>query len=83
MPEIKRLFHKKLLEYGYINSAENEKYSFIVDNAMIFSINEKFPKITPLNIASAIQKVKYSLNLLQCEEFRIEEINLEFQKENL
>lgn len=81
LPEIKRLFHKKLLEYGYINSAENEKYSFIVDNVMIFSINEKFPKITPLNIASAIKKVKYSLNLLQCEEFRIEEINL--QKENL
>lgn len=48
---------------------------------MIFSINEKFPKITPLNIASAIQKVKYSLNLLQCDEFRIEEINL--QKDNL
>lgn len=81
LPEIKRLFHKKLLEYGYINSTENEKYSFIVDNVMIFSINEKFPKITPLNIASAIQKVKYSLNLLQCEKFRIEEINL--QKENL
>lgn len=81
LPEIKRLFHKKLLEYGYINGTENEKYSFIVDNVMIFSINEKFPKITPLNIASAIQKVKYSLNLLQCEEFRIEEINL--QKDNL
>lgn len=81
LPEIKRLFHKKLLKYGYINSTENEKYSFIVDNVMIFSINENFPKITPLNIASAIQKVKYSLNLLQCEEFRIEEINL--QKENL
>lgn len=81
LPEIKRLFHKKLLKYGYINSTENEKYSFIVDNVMIFSVNEKFPKITPINIASAIQKVKYQLNLLQCEEFRIEEINL--QKENL
>lgn len=81
LPEIKRLFHKKLLEYGYIGSIEDEKYSFTVDNVTIFEVNEQFPKITPQNLPTAIPSIKYSLNLLQCEEFRLEEINL--QKENL
>ena len=74
LPKIKQLFHKKLLEYGYINNIENEKYSFIVDSVMIFSVSEKFPKITPLNLPYAIQSIKYSLNLLQCQDFRIEGI---------
>ncbi len=76
LPQTKQSFHTKLLEYGYINNIENEKYSFVVDNIMIFSVSEKFPKITPLNLAIAIPGVKYSLNLLQCQDFRIEEIRL-------
>ena len=76
LPQIKQSFHKKLLEYGYINNIENEKYKFIVDGVMAFNVCKEFPKITPLNLAYAISNIKYSLNLLQCQNFRVEEIKL-------
>lgn len=76
LPNTKQSFNKKLLEYGYINNIENEKYSFVVDNLMIFSVRKKFPKITPQDLPYAISSVKYSLNLLQCQDFRIDEIKL-------
>lgn len=76
LPLILQNFQSKVLEYGYIQGLENKKYHFLVDSQMSFLISENFPKITPLQIPSQITSLKYSLNLLHCQEFKIDFINL-------
>lgn len=53
-----------------------KKYKFIIDKNMIFHVNSNFPKITPLDIDSRISNMKYTIDLLQCQEFRIEDIKI-------
>lgn len=72
--EIFELFHNKLFEYGYMTDLDIKKYRFIIDKNMIFHVDSNFPKITPLNIDSRISNMKYSIDLLQCQEFKIEVI---------
>jgi len=72
--EVFELFHNKLFEYGYMTDLDIKKYRFIIDKSMIFHVDSNFPKITPLDIDSRISNMKYSIDLLQCQEFKIEDI---------
>lgn len=72
--EVFELFHNKLFEYGYMTDLDIKKYRFIIDKNMIFHVDSNFPKITPLDIDSRISNMKYSIDLLQCQEFKIEDI---------
>lgn len=74
--ELFELFHNKLFEYGYMIDLDIKKYKFIIDKNMIFHVNSNFPKITPLDIDSRISNIKYTIDLLQCQEFRIEDIKI-------
>ena len=68
--ELYELFWLKLYEYGYMTGIKTNR--FIIDKTMYFNVEEKFPKIIPTMIKSQIVDVKYSIDLLQCQEFAIE-----------
>ena len=67
--ELYELFQLKLYEYGYISGIKTNK--FIVDKVMYFNVTEKFPKIIPTMIKSEIIDLKYSIDLLRCQDHLI------------
>lgn len=68
--EIITIFENKLLEYGFIPEIiKTPLFKFIIDKMRAFEVSEEFPKISPQDIKSQIVSVKYSIDLLQCQEF--------------
>lgn len=74
--ELNEIFYNKLFDYGYMPHLDIKKYKFIVDKVMVFYVHEDFPKITPLDIQSQIVNLKYTIDLLKCQEFRVNDIGL-------
>ena len=75
--EIKDSFDNKLLEYGFIPEiVKTPLYTFISDKNRAYFISEEFPKISPFNVKSQIQNVKYSIDLLQCVDYEIDKENI-------
>lgn len=72
------LFKLKLFDYGYIEEISNKtKLSkFIVDKENIYYINNEFPKICINDVSHKIVSIKYGIDLSQCEEFKVDEIDL-------
>jgi len=73
--ELYELFWLKLYEYGYIVGIKTNR--FIIDKIMYFNVTNNFPKIVPTMIKSQIVDVKYSIDLLQCQDFLIDKKILE------
>ncbi len=68
--EIKAKFEGKLLEYGYIPEViKTQFYKFIVDKNRVFLTSGDFPKIQPQHIKHGITDVKYSIDLLECNDY--------------
>ena len=75
--ETKDSFDNKLLEYGFIPEiVKTPLYKFISDKNRAYFISDDFPKISPFNVRSQIQNVKYSIDLLQCVDYEIEKENI-------
>jgi len=71
--DVLNIFDNKLLEYGYIPEiVKTPFYKFIVDKTKAYYVSDDFPKLSPEYIKSQIIKVKYSIDLIQCEEFEVE-----------
>ncbi len=68
--DILNVFEHKLLEYGYIPEiVKTPFFKFIVDKTKAYYVSDDFPKISPKHVKSQIVKVKYSIDLIQCEDF--------------
>lgn len=74
--EVRDLFEKKLLEYGYFPNEKHELYSFITDVVHAYEISKEFPKITPIELHHDIVQVKYKIDLLKCKQFEVKLNNL-------
>jgi len=71
--DVLNVFDNKLLEYGYIPEiVKTPFFKFIVDKIKAYYVSDDFPKISPEHVKSQITKVKYSIDLIQCEEFETE-----------
>lgn len=71
--DVLNVFDNKLLEYGYIPEIVKTPFlKFIVDKSKAYYVSDDFPKISPEHVQSQILKVKYSIDLIQCEEFETE-----------
>jgi len=71
--EVRDIFDNRLIEYGFIPELiESSLFKFIVDKRRTYYVSESFPKILPPTVASQILTVKYSIDLLQCDEFEID-----------
>ena len=71
--EVRDIFDNRLIEYGFIPELiESSLFKFIVDKQRTYYVSESFPKILPPTVASQILTVKYSIDLLQCDEFEID-----------
>lgn len=69
--ELLELFYEKIFEYGYMLDLDIKKYNFIIDKIMIFCVDENFPKITTFDIDDRILNIKYSIDLLKCQNSQI------------
>jgi len=68
--DVLNVFDNKLLEYGYIPEIVKTPFlKFIVDKTKAYYVCDNFPKISPEHVQSQIVKVKYAIDLIQCEEF--------------
>jgi len=71
--DVQNLFDNKLLEYGFIpEMLKTPFYSFIVDKIKAYYVSENFPKIFPEHVKSQILQVKYSIDLVKCNEFEVD-----------
>jgi hypothetical protein len=67
------LFESKLMNCGYIPEMLKEPLvKFKTDKIRGYAVTEEFPKITAEKIQSQIVSVKYSIDLTQCEEFKVD-----------
>ncbi len=69
-------FYKKLFSYGYKANFQAELLKFKIDKILFFNVDNKFPKITSIDIDSRIHNVKYTVDLLKCNEFLLDKIKL-------
>ena len=70
---LRDIFEKRLLEYGYIPEIQKSPlFEFGVDTVRVYHVCDKFPKILAHGVASQILTVEYSIDLIACEDFRIE-----------
>lgn len=71
--DVLNVFDNKLLEYGYIPEiVKTPFFKFIVDKTKAYYVSDDFQKISPEHVKSQIIKVKYAIDLIQCEEFETE-----------
>ena len=62
-------FRTKLGEIGY-NSDEFERLGFEIIDERLYTVNNKFPKITINELNSSITEVRYKINLSELGEFK-------------
>lgn len=65
------LFDDLLFKAGYILRPEYDALNLVVRNVAVFGVRVGFPCITPRCLPVGVSKVKYELNLTECEIFKI------------
>lgn len=68
---VKNDFWAKVALQGYEYNDYYDDFVFQLCNHWKYKVNEKFPKLTPDNVPSAISKASYDLLLSELDEFRI------------
>ena len=69
-------FYKKLFSCGYKANFQAEPLKFKIDKILFFDVDDKFPKITSMDIDSRIHNLKYTIDFLKCNEFLLDKIKL-------
>lgn len=71
--DFKDQFDSKLMEYGYIPElATKPLIKFIVDKNKGYLVSDSFPKLDPTSLAQEIISVKYSIDMLLCEQHGVD-----------
>lgn len=70
------LFYKKLFSCGYKANFQAEPLKFKIDKILFFDVDDKFPKLTSMDIDSRIHNLKYTIDFLKCNEFLLDKIQL-------
>lgn len=72
-------FINKVEKYGFIPELVKEPLiSFIVDESNYYKVENEFPRVVPDNLAQGIQRLKYTIDLTSCEDYKIEKEELKF-----
>ncbi|AFZ92736.1 PD-(D/E)XK motif protein [Bacillus velezensis] len=70
--EILLVFNELLIKAGY-RDGEYAENLFAINSVEVYDANEKFPRILPESLHSAVSHVSYSIDLKACEEFLLRE----------
>lgn len=62
-------FSDALIEIGYIDSPEYDRFSYILVSESTYRVTDEFPQITTDMISPALSRVSYSIPLSACSEF--------------
>ncbi|RZJ81533.1 MAG: PD-(D/E)XK motif protein [Flavobacterium sp.] len=69
--QIKSIFEEKLAAYGYYLDITKPPFSnYIIDSVQSYLIQDGFPRIKSTMLDSRISKVRYSINLGQCDMYK-------------
>ena len=69
-------FEKKLAEAGYLPEHDYSGFVWRKTDESFYRITADFPRLISDNLPDAIENTRYSINLGQCEDFRIDETDL-------
>jgi hypothetical protein len=69
-------FEKKLAEAGYLPEHDYSGFVWRKTDERFYRITSDFPRLIPDNLPDGIENTRYSVNLGQCEDFRIDETDL-------
>ena len=75
-PEAIDIFEEKLNAYGYFDVHDYEKDRYIVLGKSIYQIQGSFPRIVQEDVPVGIHDLAYTLELIACKDFAIEEAKL-------
>lgn len=64
-------FEKSIIDFGYMPGVNyDHMYKFRVDGYTAYLVEDDFPRIVPMNIATEIVAVNYSIDLAHCNRFQ-------------
>lgn len=66
------LFDSKLEAAGLSDDHDYGDSQWIIGDTSVFEVSEEFPRIDPTNAAAAIKKVRYMIEIDECEAFLLE-----------
>lgn len=69
-------FEERLAATGYDDADEYTDQLWLIGDAAIFAVLEGFPRIIPPMVPSGVSDLRYQINLVECEPFRIEVADL-------
>ncbi|WP_010249804.1 PD-(D/E)XK motif protein [Myroides injenensis] len=73
--ELLEEFEEKVINYGLMIYIDNQNLKkFVVDNMRNFAVENDFPLIKPMDIASEILSVNYSIDLELCKRFELDNL---------
>jgi len=76
-PSALDLFENKILKAGYHDIHENVYTSnHQLSKTSLFLVKENFPRLIRTDIPQGVQEARYDVDLLACEPFRLETINI-------
>lgn len=71
-PDLINIFELKLINYGYIKEiCENELEKYRNISTEFYLIDDNFPRINLLNIPTGVLNLKYTVDLLSCQENKV------------
>lgn len=69
-------FEEKLLNLGYYDRKEYHEKHFKTGEISIYTVDDKFPRLTPQNVNSVIASAKYDLIIQGLNDWKLEEKDL-------
>ena len=69
-PEILDLFRTRLDNMGYVPDEEYDNYNFVFKGRQIYSVTEKFPRLTRGGVSESIGNAKYTILLNGISDFK-------------
>ncbi len=63
-------FNNLLMQVGYFYTDEYNEFSYVLSDVQVYDVRDGFPRISMQNVDNGIEKVSYSISLLECENFK-------------
>lgn len=67
------LFDSLLISAGFEWSDDYSSWHWIEGPTRIYGVNSDFPRITSQNVTAGVENVRYSISLVECEPFLVDE----------
>jgi hypothetical protein len=71
-PESLDFFEGRLASWGYSDLHDYENDLFMLLGQSVFAVEETFPRLVPGSLPAGVHELKYTLNLIACQDYEID-----------